>query len=98
MLKQFICASDSHFNFYFLYNILDIIRIDKVFSSHFWRELSIQADTRLNYSTTYHPQSDGQTEVVNQEVESYLRCFCGEKPKEWVKWLHWAEFWYNNYL
>ncbi|TYK29290.1 putative retroelement pol polyprotein [Cucumis melo var. makuwa] len=35
-------------------------------------------------------------EVVNKSVEAYLRCFYGEKPKEWSQWLHWAEYWYNT--
>lgn len=50
----------------------------------------------LNFISAYHPQSDGQTKIVNKCVQQYLRCFVNQRPKEWVKWLPWAEWWYNT--
>ncbi|GJV00143.1 retrotransposon-related protein [Tanacetum coccineum] len=49
-----------------------------------------------NLSTTYHPQSDGQSEVLNRCLEGYLKCMCFTKPNDWVNWLPLAEYWYNT--
>ena len=69
---------------------------DKIFLSSFWQELFTLQQVDLHMSTAYHPQSDGQTEVVNRCLEGYLRCMTGEKPVEWVLWLPLAEWWYNT--
>ena len=47
-------------------------------------------------STAYHPQTDGQTERVNQSLEQYLQIFCNHRQDDWVKLLSSAEFAYNN--
>jgi len=47
-------------------------------------------------STAFHPQTDGQTERLNQTIEAYLRAFVGHKQDDWVQLLPMAEFAYNN--
>ena len=69
---------------------------DKVFLSRFWTELFTLQKVALHMSTAYHPQTDGQTGVVNRCVETFLRCMTGERPKDWVLWLPLAEWWYNS--
>lgn len=69
---------------------------DKIFLSIFWSELFKLQGTHLRRSTAYHPETDGQTEVLNKGVESYLRCFVNGKPRSWASWLPWAEYCYNT--
>ncbi|GJU53788.1 putative mitochondrial protein [Tanacetum coccineum] len=66
---------------------------DKIFMSHFWESLFKMLHVKLKLSTAYYPQTDGQTEVVNKYMETYLRCMTGEAPKEWVKWIPLVEYW-----
>jgi len=51
-----------------------------------------------SYSTAYHPQTDGQTERINQELEQYLRIFCNYRQNNWSEFLPMAEFAYNNHI
>ena len=51
---------------------------------------------KSNASTAYHPQTDAQTERVNQEVEQYLRVFTNFMQDDWSEWLTMAEFSYND--
>ena len=69
-----------------------------VFTSLFWKELTSQLGVQLKLSTAYHPQTDGQTEQVNQCVEQYLRNFCSYQQDDWVDWVALAEFQYNNLI
>ena len=66
------------------------------FTSNFWQELFKLQGTQLHLSTSYHPQTDGQTKVVNKCLETYLRCFDLEKKNQWTQWLPLAEWWYNT--
>lgn len=69
---------------------------DKIFTRSFWKELFALVDTKLLMSSAYHPQTDGQTERVNQCLEMYLRCMVQDSPTKWKTWLPLAELWYNS--
>lgn len=66
---------------------------DKVFTSSFWQELFKLTRVSLCLSSSYHPQSDGQTERVNQCLETFLRCYVHACPTKWLDWLSAAEYW-----
>ena len=69
---------------------------DPVFTSKFWAELMARLDIWLRKSTAFQPQTDGQTERVNQSLEQYLRQYCNYEQDNWYDLLPLAEFAYNN--
>jgi hypothetical protein len=66
------------------------------FVARFWEQLHASLGTHLIHSSAYHPQTDGQTERVNQILEDMLRACVLEHPRSWDQNLPWAEFSYNN--
>ena len=59
---------------------------DSRFLSSFWKELFHLVGTKLTPSTSYHPQTDGQIEIVNKWIEGYLRNYVSNQQHAWVKW------------
>jgi transposase InsO family protein len=66
------------------------------FTSKFWERLHETLDTQLCFSSAYHPQTDGQTERVNQILEDMLRAYALQYERRWDKSLSYAKFSYNN--
>lgn len=69
---------------------------DTKFLSHFWRTLWAKLGTKLSFSTTCHPQTDGQTEVVNRSLSTLLRTMVKGNLKTWEEYLPFVEFAYNH--
>jgi hypothetical protein len=69
---------------------------DVCFTSHFWRTLWHMVGTKLKFSAAYHPQTDGQTEVVNRSLGNLLRCLIQENLRNWDLILPTAQIAYNS--
>ena len=69
---------------------------DRIFTSQFWKKLFEMMGTRLKTSSAYHPQTDGQTEILNRYLEQYLMAFSSEHPNQWSSYLCWVEYHYNT--
>jgi hypothetical protein len=81
-----------------LHGVLKTIISDRgsQFVTRFWEQLHASLGTHLIHSSAYHPQTDGQTERVNQILEDMLKACVMEYPGSWDKNLSWVEFSYNN--
>ena len=60
------------------------------------KELNKLLGIKTNLSTTYHPQTDSQTERINQDLELFLRIFINHCQSDWFDWISIAKFAYNN--
>ena len=85
-------------NIFKLHGLPDDIVSDRgpVFRSKFWLSLLESLKIKSKLSTAFHPQTDGQTERVNQSIEQYLRCYTNFSQDDWSRLLPHAEFAYNN--
>ncbi|MCO5575354.1 hypothetical protein L7F22_029154 [Adiantum nelumboides] len=70
---------------------------DAKFTSKFWTSLFQAIGTQLCFCTAYHPQTDGQTERVNQVIEDILRAYCSQEPRKWIQYLPLVEYAYNSF-
>jgi len=85
-------------NMWKLHGLPESIILDREpqFVAGLMRELNGMLGIESKLSTAFYPQTDGQTERVNQELEQYLRMFIDHRQEQWPEWLGIAEFAYNN--
>jgi hypothetical protein len=69
---------------------------DPKFTNKFWRTLWKRMGSEFKMSTSFHPQTDGQTERVNLVIQQFLRNYVAADQQDWVDHLELAEFCYNN--
>ena len=85
-------------NVWKLHELLESVVPDRgsQFAAELTKELNKMLGIKTKLSTAFHPQTDGQIERMNQEVEQYLRFFIEHRQKDWPEWLAMAEFVINN--
>jgi len=85
-------------NVWKLYGLPESIISDRgpQFAAGLMWELNEMLGIKSKLSMAFHPQTDGQTERVNQELEQYLSMFIDHRQEQWPEWLGTAEFTYNN--
>ena len=66
------------------------------FTAEFMHKLNTILGIQTKLSTAYHPQTNGQTKRLNQDVEQYLRLFVSQRQNDWPEWIAYTEFAYNN--
>ena len=85
-------------NVWKLHGLLESVVSDRgpQFAAELTKELTWMLGIQMKLSTVFHPQTDGQTEQMNQELEQYLQFFVEHRQKDWPEWLATAEFAVNN--
>ena len=85
-------------NVWKLYGLLESVVSDRGphFAAELMKKLNRMLEIETKLSIAFHPQTDGQTEQMNQELEQYLRFFVDHRQKDWLEWLVLAEFVVNN--
>ena len=85
-------------NVWKLHGLPESIVLDRgpQFAAELTKELNRMLGIKIKLSTAFHPQTDGQTERMNQELEQYLQFFIENRQKDWLKWLAAVEFAINN--
>jgi len=85
-------------NVWKLYGLSESMVLDRgpQFAVELTKELNRMLGIEMKLSTVFHPQTNGQTEWMNQELEQYLRFFVDHRQKDWPEWLASAEFAVNN--
>ena len=80
------------------HGIPEVIISDRgaIYTSKFWQTVTAQLGIKHKCSTAFHPQTDRQTERMNQTVEQYLRAYVNYEQNDWVSHLPMAQYAYNN--